>query len=134
MEEIRTGIVENSKANISGVEFTAGQNIVVGKRCGSVVTSVIQGQSMYGKVLKFFSSSCDKNAGMYAYVEWMNVPDYPFDGTPLVVRLRDDAPICVAPNVLSIFDIDPSRIICERSDIENCYYMCRIEGWDTIKF
>ena len=33
--------------------------------------------------------------------------------------------------VVSIFDIDPSRVINERSDSENCYYMCRIEGIDT---
>lgn len=105
----------------------------MGKRCGSIVTSVINGQSMYGKVIKFFSSACERVKSMYAFVEWMNVPDYPVSGTPIVVRLRDNASTCIASPVLSIFDIDPSRIICERSDIENCSYMCRIEGLDSIK-
>ena len=115
-----------------GVEYTAGEDIVVGKRCGSIVTSVVDGQSMYAKVVKFFSSACEQNTGMYAFVEWMGVPDYPMCGTPIVVRLRDDAPACLASQVLSIFDIDPSRVVGERSDVENCYYMCRIEGIDTI--
>ena len=39
---------------------------------------------------------------------------------------------CVASPVVSIFDIDPSRVINERCDSENAYYMCRIEGLDTI--
>lgn len=133
MREIQTQVIAHSKANILGVEFTAGQDIVPGKRCGSILTSVIDGQSMYGKVLKFFSCACNKNTGVYAFVEWMNVPDYPMSGTPLVVRLRDNALACTAPPVLSIFDIDPSRVIVERSDTEACYYMCRIEGLDTIK-
>ena len=58
--------------------------------------------------------------------------DYPFDGTPLVVRVRDNALVCQVPKVVSIFDIDPSRVIIERCDKELCYYMCRIEGLDTV--
>ena len=55
------------------------------------------------------------------------------DGTPLVVKVRDGAPICSAPPIISIFDIDPSRVINERSDPESSYYMCRIEGVDSVK-
>ena len=54
-------------------------------------------------------------------------------GTPLVVRVPDNAPACLAPTVVSIFDIDPSKVINERDNREHCYYMCRIEGLDTIK-
>ena len=54
------------------------------------------------------------------------------NGTPLIVKVRDNAPICFASTVVSIFDIDPSRVINERDDGESCYYMCRIEGLDTI--
>lgn len=132
MDDIRTQVISHSKAHIMGVEFTAGQDIVPGKRCGSVVTAVIDGQSRYARVLRFFSCACDSNKGMYAFVEWMCVPDYPMDGTPIVVRLRDAAAACTAPQVLSIFDIDPSRVIVERADSENCHYVCRIEGLDTI--
>ena len=134
MENIRVKVTKSSKANICGAYFTAGQDIGGdrNKRCGSIVTSVIAGQSMYGKVRAFFSSVCPHNQGVYAHIEWMRVPDYP-SGTPLVVRLRDNAAECTAPTVISILDIDPSRVICERSEVENSYYMCRIEGLDTIK-
>ena len=92
---------------------------------------MIDGQSVYGKVNKFLSHSCDDNKGLYAHVQWFNKTDYPFEDTPLVVRVRDNSqPLGDA--VISIFDIDPSRVIFERSDREMCYYMCRIEGIDTI--
>ena len=72
---------------------------------------------------------------MYAYVRWFRKTDYPFEGSPLVVRIRDNAPPVseLSQQVVSIFDIDPSRVVVERSDSESCYYMCRIEGLDTIR-
>ena len=134
MDDIRYGVISHAKADICGVKFAANQPITGGRygTCGSVITCVLAGQSVYGKVVKFFSHRCEKNNGLYAYVEWFNKTDYPFEGTPLVVRVRDDSqPLGDA--VVSIFDIDPSRAILERSDTEACYYMCRIEGIDTIK-
>ena len=134
MDDIRSGILTNSKASICGVEFTADQDLAGDdyQTCGSVITCVINGQSMYGKVLKFFSHICRENDGLYTYVQWMNKTDYPFEGTPLVVRVCDNAQT-FQPTVMSIFDIDPSRVIIERCDIESCYYVCRIEGLDTVK-
>ena len=130
------GIIAYSKAKICDVEFTAGHPIDGGGNatCGSVVTCVVGGQSRYGLVSHFFKHMCVHNTGMYAYVHWLNQTDYPFEGTPLVVRIKDNSPpVSDSPQqVISIFDIDPSRIIIERSDTEQCYYMCRIEGLDTI--
>ena len=121
-----------TKANICGVEYTAGHSIAGDKNgtCGSVVTCVIDGQSVYGKVVQFFMHICGQNKDLYAYVKWLNKTDYP-TGTPLVVRVRDNAQRLDA-SIVSIFDIDPSRIIIERCDSESCYYMCRMEGFDTI--
>ena len=138
MEDIRHNLVTYSRCNICGVHFTANQciNGDCNKRCGSLITAVINGQSIYGKVVTFFVNTlrCPKNnAPGYAYVEWLNMPDYPMAGTPIVVRLSDNSPSCTESRVISIFDIDPSRIISERSDSERSYYMCRIEGTDTIK-
>ena len=93
---------------------------------------LMDSQLLYGKVLKFFSHICVNSNGLYAYVQWFNMPDYPFEGTPLVVRVRDNSQ-SLGSSVVSIFDIDPSRVILERSDGELCYYMCRLEGFDTIK-
>ena len=135
MEETPSMIVSHTTATICGVKFTAGDNIDggAGKRCGSMITSVVKGQSYYGKVIKFMSSVCPNNVGLYAYVDWLGKPEYPFEGTPLVVRVSDNAQLCSASRVLSIFDIDPSRIILERSDSEHCYWMCRTHDLDTIK-
>ena len=118
------------------MEFSAGQELHgggPGGRCGSLVTCVIGGRSIYGKVVKFFKRVCDSDSNsLFAYVEWCARPEYPMNGTPLIVRVRDNGPVCLAPPVVSIFDIDPSRVINDRDDRESCYYMCRIEGLDTV--
>ena len=136
MQDLRdSSLVFYSKANICGVEFSAGQELNGGRsgRCGSLVTCVLGGRSIYGRVVKFFERVCDSNSNsLFAYVEWCTMPEYPMDGTPLVVRVMDNGPVCLAPAVVSIFDIDPSRVINERDDSETCYYMCRIEGLDTV--
>ena len=135
MQELRANLVCYPRADICGIEFTAGQDLSGNRwgRCGSVVTCVVRGQSIYGKVIKFFERLCDSDANsLFAYIEWFHMPEYPMNGTPLIVKVGDNAPICFASTVISIFDIDPSRVIIERDDGENCYYMCRIEGLDTI--
>ena len=103
------------------------------KRCGSVIVSVIDGQSYYGRVVRFFESACSECEGMFAYVEWFGKPEYPFEGTPLIVRVRDNAIACPAPKVISILDIDPTNIIFERCEKESGFYMLRRKGLDTIK-
>ena len=122
-----------------GVDFTSGEDmrVVVDdesvKRCESVIVSVIDGQSCYGRVIKFFKSVCNKQSGSFAYVDWLGKPDYPFDNTPLIVRVRDNASVCPSPNVISILDIDPTKIIFGRDEGERCFYMLRLKGLDTIK-
>ena len=78
-------------------------------------------------------SACIKCKGMFAYVEWFGKPEYPFEGTPLIVRVRDNAPACPAPKVISILDIDSTKIIFERCEKESAFYMLRMKGLDTIK-
>ena len=137
MEHIRNHLVWFSRAKICGIEFTAGQTLGGDKhgRCGSLVTCVVDGQSVYGRVVKFFQLCCqrDPNDSLFAYIEWLCVPEYPMGGTPLVVRVSDNGPACLASQVVSIFDIDPSRVINERCDSEHSYCVCRIEGLDTVK-
>ena len=137
MDDIRNNLVSFARADICGVQFTAGQALDGGRsgRCGSLVTCVVEGQSIYGRVVRFFVLNCTSNRGRnaYAYIEWLNMPEYPMGGTPLVVKVRDNGVCCLATPVVSIFDIDPSRVINERCDSEYAYYMCRIEGLDIIK-
>ena len=138
MTDISSTIVSHSSAHICGSDFIANHPIggcgVEGKvkRCGSMIVCVIGGQSYYGRVIKFFRSACDRCDGMFAYVEWLGRPEYPFEGTPLIVRVRDSSPPCPARKIISIFDIDPTKIIYERSDEESSFYMLRLKGTDTI--
>ena len=138
MQHIRNNLVCFPRANICGVEFTADQRLDGDRfgRCGSLITCVVNGQSMYGRVIKFFQLLCcqgDPNNSLFAYIEWLCVPEYPMGDTPLVVRVSDNGPVCLASSVVSIFDIDPSRIIIERCDDEFAHYVCRIEGLDVVK-
>ena len=132
MDDLWNGLISHAKATIGGKEFTAGQRIR-GRRCGSVITCVVGGQSYYGRVIRFFSSPCEYSLAMFAYVSWLGLPEYPFEGTPLVVKVRDDSVACPAPPIVSILDIDPSRVACERCEKESAFYMYRLEGLDTIK-
>ena len=57
---IEASIINYSRADICGVSFTAGQDIIGGwahRTGGSVVTCVVDGQSRYGIVLRF-SHTC----------------------------------------------------------------------------
>ena len=82
-------------------------------RCGSVVTCVIDGRSLYARVNKFLSVDGDSCAG-YASVSWFGEPEYPL-GNPLVVRVTiagttlDQELGCI----IRITDIDPSQVIVE---------------------
>ncbi len=51
--------------------------------CGSVVTSVKHGKSLYCVVTKFLRS---RGSG-FAIVKWLSVPEYPFLPNRLVVRV-----------------------------------------------
>jgi hypothetical protein len=72
------------------------------KSYGSVVVCVIDGQSYYDRVVRFFFSVCSTYKGMFAYVERFGKPEYPFKGTPLIVWVRDNAPACPTPKVIVI--------------------------------
>lgn len=121
-------------ANICGIHFTAGENMHGNKdnRCGSMITAVINGRSVYGYVESFFTRVCMNDRDIYVHVRWLPRPVYPFLNSPLVVRIPDTGDVPNIPNFISVYDIDPSRIILERSDIENSWYVYRIEGLDTI--
>ena len=102
INNIRAGILCHSKSKICGVEFSAGHNIRGNQHqtCRSVVTCVVDGASRYGIVTHFCTHSCVQNTGLYAYIQWMNKPGYPFEGTPLVVRLKDNYPVLDASNAM----------------------------------
>ena len=120
------------RAIICGIGFTAGESIHGVKRarekmlrCGSVITLVSGGRSLYARVIRFLSYG-----GIHvAHVEWLPIPDYP-TGTPVVVRLRNVGVKPDKPCLVDLTDIDPSPITVLHED--TCMYMMRMKGLDTM--
>ena len=127
---------QNSKAWIGGKHFVAGEKLTRGRRCGSVVTSTIRGWSMYGLVKQFVRIVCGcLRFHDFAVVTWFPRPTYP-DRDPLTVRVDlDGVPDVNNMNVLdmiSLCDIEPSRIAVGFDRRDNCMFMMRMEGIDKM--
>ena len=119
-------------AHVNGVSFTSGDPLMgvrrkrwKMKRCGSVITLVTGGRSLYAWVIQFLRF----DRLHVAHVRWFPVPDYP-TGTPVVVRLRAGNPLPPLPCVISLTEIDPSKIILMPEN--NDYYPIRMTGIDTM--
>ena len=133
-------IIDNSlwevhkRAYICGVEFTAGESIRGVKRssddkmlrCGSIITLVSGGRSLYVWVIKFLSF--DKIH--LAHVRWLPIPEYPSD-CPVVVLLRNNGPKPRLPCTVDLIDIDPSQVAILHEN--TCSYTMRLTGFDTIR-
>lgn len=125
-----------SKAKIGGRDFTAGEKLIAGRRCGSVVTSTISGRSMYGLVKQFLHVVCGcLRFHDFAVLTWFPRPTYP-DSGPLTVRvgLDDIADVnnVIAVDAIGLYDIEPSRVAVELDPRHNCMFMLRLEGTDTM--
>ena len=86
---------------------------------------------MYGKIELFLRVKC-RNLGVVkecAVVKWFASPEYP-DSDPLLVRIDTRKPPAVAPQVLYLNAIDPSRVLYE-IDRPFMYMMC-VEGLDLM--
>ena len=120
-------------AKIGGALFTAGEPIEGVKRssddkmlrCGSVITLVSGGRSLYAWVIRFLSF--DKMH--LAHVRWLPIPEYPC-GTPVIVTLRNGGRTPRLPSTLDLTDIDPSRVAILSEDTFK--YVMRLTGIDTI--
>ena len=123
-------IMEFKVAYILGKHFKAGE--WGNYRCGSVVTCVIDRQSYYARVERFFRVDGDSCPG-YASVRWFGQPHYPL-GTPMVVRCSEEEPQELVDSfgcILRITQIDPSQVIVERDDT-GYSWMMRDSGFDMI--
>ena len=125
----------HSKAIIGGKDFTAGEPLISGRRCGSVVTAVKRRRSVYGLVKRFIRVVCGcVRVHDFAIVSWFPNPVYP-DGDPLTVRIPmegvDVNDIDVI-DVVSLNDIQPSRVLVEIDSENDSMYMMRKDGVDVI--
>ena len=118
--------------HVMGVHFRAGEWGNKRPRCGSIITCVIKGRSLYGRVSRFLVVDGDDCPG-YASVCWFSEPEYP-SGTPLVVRVRNDGSDVddEVGRVVRVTDIDPSRVMVE-CEGDGIFFMMRDSGYDTYK-
>ena len=121
-----------SVCHVMGVHFRSGE-WGCHPRCGSVVTCVVNGRSLYARVHRFLRVDGDSSPG-YASVSWFSAPQYPFD-IPLVVVVDEQGDELDAQlhSIIRITSIDPSPIVVEPArECESRYYMMRETGYDTI--
>ena len=130
--EDHLAISEFKVAHILGKHFRAGEWGAY--RCGSVVTCVVGGRSLYARVERFLKVDGDDCEG-YASVTWFGIPEYPFK-IPLVVKCREEQPADLALElgcIIRITAIDPSQVMVERTiDHVHCFMM-RDSGFDTVR-
>ena len=122
------------RGKISGKCFTSDEPLSgvrrVGEkmfRCGSVFTMVCRGRSVYGRIKRFVTCG---HVNMVE-VEWLPVPEYPI-GIPIVVRLGFYNNRPVQPPVVLMDDIDPSPVSLLHDHDNNCLYVMRMSGIDTV--
>ena len=120
-------------AHILGKHFRSGE---WGEyRCGSVITCVMAGRSVYARVDRFLQVDGDDCAG-YASVTWFGAPEYPEYPNPLVVRCRETDPerlVSAYGCVVRITQIDPSQVMVERGADHVYCWMMRDSGFDTMR-
>ena len=120
-------------AKILGKQFRAGEwgKWDTSPRCGSVVTCVVNGRSLYARVLRFLKSDVagDSCPG-YASVRWFSEPTYDNCLSPKVTLEGQDIEREVGTNVVKITQIDPSQVSVERVG-DGSFYMMRDSGYDT---
>ena len=117
-------------ANIMDKHFRAGE-WGMHPRCGSVITCVINGRSLYARVLKFVKTDGGDKCPGYACVRWFSEPVYVNSLCPRVTLDGGDIAREVGSNVIRITQIDPSQVSVEVVPGSDEYYMIRDSGYDT---
>ena len=100
-------------------------------RCGSVVTCVINGRSLYARVLRFIRVEGDECPG-YASIRWFSEPTYVNVLCPRVNLDGSEIERELGYSVIRITQIDPSQVAVGKGvDGDDGYYMIRESGYDT---
>jgi len=131
----QTQVCDYKHAIIAGKHFGAGESLMLRRRCGSVVTAVVRGRSMYGLVKSFLRVHCPCHmCHDFVSLTWFPAPTYP-DGDPLTVCI-DITDIDInnldTVDVIPMNTIQPSRIAVEIDYRYNKMFMMRMEGLDTL--
>ena len=97
-----------------------------------MITCVIGGRSIYGRVTKFFTIDNDQDCPGYASVCWFGAPRYPLGSNRLEVVVSDDGRAMTREvgRIVRITQIDPSPVVVE--PVGRNFRMMRQSGYDTI--
>jgi len=117
-------------AHIMGMHFRANE-WVHSPRCGSVITCVLDGCSLYARVIRFLQVDNDECPG-YASLQWLSKPRYPY-GTPLVpvVTLDGHELDGIYGSIVRITDLDPSPVSFECNSTDDLFHLMRESGYDS---
>ena len=99
-------------------------------RCGSVITMVLNGRSVYARVLKFIKVDEGDECPGHASVRWFSEPTYVNSLCPRVTLNRSDIRREIDTNVIRITQIQPSQVSVELVTGSDVYYMLRDSGYD----
>ena len=128
-----TTVFSLPRALIGGKRFNAGERLIVGRRCGSVVTMVKMGRSVYGLVKCFYRVCCSCNVFTdFVVLTWFPPTEYP-DRDPLTVRISlngVDVNNITSLDVVPLYSIQPSRVAVRFDRTNDCMYVMRLEGLD----
>ena len=116
---------------IMGRHFRAGEWGAY-PRCGSVITCVMNGRSLYARVMKFLKVEGDSCPG-YASVEWFSEPTYVNRLSPKVTLDGSLIEEELGSNIIPITQIDPSVVSVEPVCGTDEYFMIRDSGYDTLR-
>lgn len=132
-------VEDNLSITVYKIAYILGKHFRSGEwgqyRCGSVITCVISGRSVYARVNRFFKVDGMDSPG-YASVTWFGAPHYPAYPNPILVRCREIDPehLCDAyGSVIPITQIDPTQVMVEREEGHRFCWMMRDSGYDTIR-
>lgn len=117
-------------AHIMGKHFRSGE-WGMSPRCGSVITCVINGRSLYARVVQFVKSDREDRCPGYACVRWFSEPEYVNSLCPRVTLDGRDVHMEIGLNVIRITQIDPSQVSVEVVPGSDECYMIRDSGYDT---
>ena len=127
---------EPDELSVYGIGMILGKHFKAGEwgmhpRCGSVITCVINGRSLYARVLQFVKADRGDTCPGYACVRWFSEPVYVNSLCPRVNLNGADIEREVGSRVIRITQIDPSQVSVEVIPGSDEFYMIRDSGYDT---
>lgn len=131
----RRGIAELTHAKYYKTIKILNQHFKAGewgkKRCGSVVTTMLNNMSRYCILQRFV----EVQQKAFAIVTWLTVPTYPYAPNPLVVKVRVPTRASSQPScILAVEDIIPTHVSVFPADDGVNFYVMRGKGTDRTVF